>query len=966
MKGHTQAELNIDGYRLFRSDRKGRKHTRGRYSGGVAIYLRSDIANTTEQILQFSNGTVEALVLYSEREDLLIALVYRQPDNQVHRSQAFELSQAITKIESAIEAVQGTPTIIACGDFNLPNIDWTEGQPHDTRNQLAATLSSFQSRQLLSQMVKNPTHKSGNILDLIFTNNRQLFNEIHCLPTSKSDHLIVEIATHFKSHFAKAQQTNRKYYNIFDETNFFSEDVDWDGIRSNLQNPELLAGLNQLNTAAEKLDYLIESCEKIGAAHAPKKKTGQSKKRLVPRDRRILMRRRRKVFKQLTRSQPPSKKKKLDDELITIEEKLQESYTRYNDHQEKKAVEAIKRNPKYFFSYVKKFSKVRTAIGPLLNKAGKYISDNKEMADTLGAQYQSVFSTPRTEPVNPHELFDDDNDPAKLTDITFSPSDIITAIEDISPNSAAGPDGFPAIFLRNCKEELATPLHLIWRQSLDERIDPVPSRVKQSLICPTHKGDSTALPKNYRPVALTSHLVKLFEKIVRKHIVEHMDKNNLFNQSQHGFRSGRSCLSQLIAHYDKILSILEEGSNVDVIYLDFAKAFDKLDFNITLQKLKQLGVDGKVGRWLHSFLTNRYQTVIVNGEKSDPVLVTSGVPQGSVIGALLFLILIGDIDAEVAHAFLSSFADDTRLGKEISTPQDAIQLQQDLEKVYQWAIENNMEFNDSKFELLRYGQNSELQQSTTYTSNTNNPIASKSSTKDLGVTMSASAEFKDHIDSITDTVKDLTAWILRSFKTRSKSVMLQLWKSIVIPRLDYCSQLWNPSKAYLIKQLEELQKNFVRRINGFSNMDYHSALKKLKLYSLQRRRERYQIIYLWSIIESHVPNISDNTNGELIRVQSTIQSRRGRTIATKVLRNTRYASLRFNSLPFAGARLFNALPKSLRNATCCSKMVFKSNLDDFLNKLPDMPLPSVSHPYSQDNQLTSRIQRWNETSLAVR
>ena len=102
------------------------------------------------------------------------------------------------------------------------------------------------------------------------------------------------------------------------------------------------------------------------------------------------------------------------------------------------------------------------------------------------------------------------------------------------------------------------------------------------------------MPKNYRPVALTSHLVKLFEKIVRKHIVEHMDKNNLFNPSQHGFRSGRSCLSQVIAHYNKILSILEEGSNVD-----FAKAFDKLDFNITLQKLKQLGVDGKVGRWLH-------------------------------------------------------------------------------------------------------------------------------------------------------------------------------------------------------------------------------------------------------------------------------------------------------------------------------------------------------------------------------
>lgn len=446
------------------------------------------------------------------------------------------------------------------------------------------------------------------------------------------------------------------------------------------------------------------------------------------------------------------------------------------------------------------------------------------------------------------------SDPGKLTDIVFSPSDIIDAIEDISPNAAPGPDGFPAIFLTNCKDELAIPLYLIWRQSLDETITP--SSVKQSLICPIHKGDSTALPKNYRPVALTSHLVTLFEKIVRKHIVDYLDQNHLFNPSQHGFRSGiSSCLSQLIAHYDKVLSILEKGSNVDVIYLDFAKAFDKLDLNITLKKLKHLGVDGKIGRWLHSFLTNRHQTVVVNGEKSEPAPVISGVPQGSVIGPLLFLILIGDIDKEVAHAFLSSFADDTRIGKEIATPEDAILLQQDLEKVYQWASTNNMLFNDSKFELLRYGQNIPLQQSTTYVSNTNEQLETKTSTKDLGVTMSASAEFNEHIDSITDTVKVLTVWILRSFKTRSKTVMLQLWKSIVIPRLDYCSQLWNPSKVYLIQQLEELQKNFVRRIHGFGSMDYQTALKELKLYSLQRRRERYQIIYLWSIIESHVPNI---------------------------------------------------------------------------------------------------------------
>ena len=114
-------------------------------------------------------------------------------------------------------------------------------------------------------------------------------------------------------------------------------------------------------------------------------------------------------------------------------------------------------------------------------------------------------------------------------------------------------------------------------------------------------------------MALTSHLIKLFEKIVKKHIVAYMEENNLFNPGQHGFRLGRSCLSQLIAHYDHITRLLESGQNVDVIYIDFAKAFDKVDYLVTMKKLKGMGISGKLGRWLHAFLTNRKQAVVVNG-----------------------------------------------------------------------------------------------------------------------------------------------------------------------------------------------------------------------------------------------------------------------------------------------------------------------------------------------------------------
>ena len=170
-----------------------------------------------------------------------------------------------------------------------------------------------------------------------------------------------------------------------------------------------------------------------------------------------------------------------------------------------------------------------------------------------------------------------------------------------------------------------------------------------------------------------------------------MERNNLFNPSQHGFRHGHSCLSQLIAHYDQVLQLLEEGKNVDVLYVDFAIAFDTVDFMVTLWKIEKLGIGGKIGSWIHAFITNRVQQVLVAGARSRPCDVISGVPQGSVLGPLLFLILIGDIDRGLSEAFLSSFADDTRIGCAVDSTNDIQALQADLDTVYQWTHVNNME-----------------------------------------------------------------------------------------------------------------------------------------------------------------------------------------------------------------------------------------------------------------------------------
>ena len=192
---------------------------------------------------------------------------------------------------------------------------------------------------------------------------------------------------------------------------------------------------------------------------------------------------------------------------------------------------------------------------------------------------------------------------------------------------------------------------------------------------------------NFRPVALTSHLVKLFEKVVRGKIVKFMDENMKFNDNQHGFRSGRSCLSELIAHYDNILELLEQGIPVDTVYLDFAKAFDKVDHYCLLQKLSDTGIGGKLGRWIHSFLTDRKQSVLVNNHFSEDVEVVSGVPQGSVLGPLLFVIMINDIDNTVKQAKVRCFADDTRATAGVGDVKQASLLQSDLEAIYESGLQ---------------------------------------------------------------------------------------------------------------------------------------------------------------------------------------------------------------------------------------------------------------------------------------
>ena len=954
LKDQKEAEIHIEGFTHKRHDRKRKKSTnRGRDSGGVLLYLRNDIATTAENIIEYSDGVIGILGIHIKDINLVIIVIYRQPDDEVnnHRSTSTQFGKAIKVINDALEDLPTpTPEIVLCGDFNLPHVQWPEGKCRtgvstDERIMLEQ-ITELANNHFLSQYICKATHIKGNTLDLIYTNNPDLIHSYNCVNVSStiSDHCIIEGYCKYNTNQKNKTSGKNKIPSYtkkapsLNEFNFYSKDINWETIYQKLNDYDWKANLNGTENS-DMMEKILSVCYNIVKDLVPKKaKWSNKKKSHIPRERKNLMRRRSRINHQLANKINSNKRDRLENERIDIEMKLQSSYRNENKEREKRACEAIKVNSKYFFSYAKTYSRVKIGIGPLLDAAKNIISCPLKIADMLSDQYNSVYSKPTEEMPSPEDIFDGTALPEtieSLEDITFSVEDIQRAIDEISPTSAAGPDGFPAILLKACKIPLSIPLEILWRNSLDQ--GTIPQLFKTAHIVPIHKGGSKGESKNYRPVALTSHLIKVFEKVLRTHIIKHMEEHNLFNPRQHGFRMGRSCLSQLIAHFDNIMYELEQGRNVDVVYLDFSKAFDKVDFLITLRKINALGIKGKIGKWIQCFLTGRTQSVLVDGEQSKHSPVKSGVPQGSVLGPILFLILLGDIDQDILSSVVSSFADDSRVTKGITCDKDVENLQNDLESIYKWTIENNMALNDDKFECLRYGWNNDIKNQSSYKSNTGSEIEVKDHVKDLGIIMSSDCTFHEHISQTVDAAKSLTGWILRTFYTRSALPMLTLWKSLVLPKLDYCCILWNPTAKGQIQTIEMVQRTFLRKISTYRKMSYWDQLKAAKLYSVERRRERYHIIYVWKVLEGLVPNISEHehrmiTGYEHIRFGRLCKLLNVTKTATAHVKAARYASLGYR-----GPCLFNTVPAHIRNLTNVPVDEFKKELDKFLSTVPDEP-----------------------------
>ena len=513
------------------------------------------------------------------------------------------------------------------------------------------------------------------------------------------------------------------------------------------------------------------------------------------------------------------------------------------------------------------------------------------------------------------------------SELNINQEKIAKLLRDLDTSKAPGPDGLHPHVLKVLADRIKEPLYIIFSKSLQTGC--VPKLWKQGRISAIFKKGDKADPGNYRPVSLTSIVCKVFEKLVREHLLEHLTKNSLISNKQFGFLPGRSTTLQLLKVIDEWTQILDEGGQIDAIYMDFMKAFDKVPHNRLNSKLHSYMFDPKVLEWIKSFLENRKQEVCVNGEHSSSRDVTSGIPQGSVLGPILFVIYINDMPSEVRN-MLYLFADDTKIYYQIHSVSDQERLQEDLDALVDWSNRWLLRFHPKKCKFVSICRSDPIEYS--YEMKNEKGEASKldrsHGEKDIGVTVDDKLNFRQHIQNQVQKANSIMGLIRRSYTYLDEESFCLLFKALVRPHLEYAGAVWSPHCIKDIEDIENVQRRATRQIPTLRDLSYPDRLRQLKLPTLKYRRARGDAIEAFKIINNI--HVYDSKVAQGLLPLS--QSNRTRGNDKKIEKNSCKKDIRKFSFTQRVTNIWNSLPNSVINAD--SVKSFKHKLDKFWNNQP--------------------------------
>ena len=940
-KDILDAEVFLEGFSIVRKDRdfniKNSDNIKESEGGGSIIYYKNNLNVDTVSVCSKAPDSL-AISVKLPIGSVCIACIYRSTSLCPEQN-----SKLLKCIDNICSGDLFSETIIV-GDFNLPDVSWVTGSVNcniATTNQKLMNQSKFidlfndrgltwcfTSEITRRRLVKGVLQES--LLDQVLVTNDALLTNVEILPRlGKSDHVCVsiELAISMGDTTCGVAIDKPTWSKISpDELHKFStENVDWAYSSDSLKVEEMweeLHGKLQNITAIVPTTTVLSNGRPVRLPWS----TSALKRKYKNKDNAWLK----------FDGNPTAENFSF---AVTEEAKYDAENAKLKVRYEKRITANLKVNSKSFYSYLRNKRQVKTCIRNLDKGDGSRTTSASESAEVLADAFSSVFVR---EPEGPLPRGVDAED--YIDELVITTDDVQRELAKLNIYKSYGPDGIHPKLLKSLADDTKFVNAVTELFMNCSNKGTLPEVWKTANVTALFKKGSKADPLNYRPVSLTCILCKVYERLLRSHIVIFLEDK--ISVHQHGFVKQKSCLSNLLEAFDSILNILEDGDPVDVLYFDFSKAFDTVPHYRLLSKLQSLGIVGSMLNIIRDFLSNRTMRVIVEGSTSDTKQVTSGVPQGSVLGPLLFVLFINDLPSNVKST-VKLFADDLKL---IGNANKYNSILDDLKQLEMWENIWLLKFNPTKCKVLHVNVIDNPSRSY-FIDSIELEACNADQEKDLGVITSSSLLWTDQIKSSISKANKMICWVARNLITRDVKTMLAVYKSMIRPHIEYCVQLWNPMAVHgnwsLILELEGVQRRFTRLIDEVGTLPYSQRLDILKLTTLAERRLRGDLIEAFKAVSDPtycIRNLFHIGRARLNLISRTCGSRA----------NTRVQNLSRSFLSNRVVNLWNKLPMYVKQSDSVDS--FKINLQTYKNEHTDSDRVHVGNYWDISDEVLSRIE----------
>ena len=853
--------------------------------GGVAIFVKENLYFKKRDDLHIPGLEAVWIETILNNEHFLIGSFYRPPSALVRYWDL--ISESFSKADST-----GLKMIVLGdfnSDFNVPN-----------RN-ILELINRYQLNQLVTSNTRI-TETSNTCLDLIFTQSKEFIENVEVLPEILSDHctpcLTIKSTVNVNSNYKKTifgydKLDTKKFQTLLAQVNWYE--------------------MTTRNTINESAEMFCKTVLEIACKCMPVKtvRVSTRDKPWMTDEIRHAMKVRYSLFKRAQRSvnnQGHWADYRRQRNVVT--HMVRQRRQTHDDETDSKISDDNNSGSKEWHKLVKQFfhnKGVSSQIPPILFNDILYTSDNKKA--NLFNQFFSQQSTLENPDDTAPQLDQFDN---ALTNIMTTTEEVKSIIRSLDKTKSAGPDNIHNRLLIAGVDQISGPLSLFFNRCLAAGV--FPDNWKIAYVTPIHKKGDASLLNNYRPISLISCVGKLFERCVHKHVYTFLVEHQLISPHQSGFTSGDSAVNQLLLIYDNLISAYDARTTTQSIFFDISKAFDRVWHKGLIQKLEAIGIRGTLLMWFTDYLTNRRQSVALRGELSSSLPIKAGVPQGSVLGPLLFLIYINDITVGL-ESTIKLFADDTSISKSEKNPDTrATTLNADLEKIASWAKKWKINFNATKTELLTIKRDTQALHPLIFEDTT---LTESDSHKHLGLILQPDCKWKKHIDFIVQKTNSLIS-CLKSYKYRlSRNSLNKIYKTFIIPHFDYCDVIYDNCTEESSEKLEALHREAIRTIIGTVKGTSHQKLYKESGFpTLKERRKQHKIIMMHKIIHNNCPSYLSERKPKLVSEINPYHRRR--PLERHIPRSN--SQLHTNSFFPSTTRLYNDLPDDIKSNPSISAM----------------------------------------------